>query len=95
MEVKVSPPPPPPPPPTVYDITGLTEDEVVFLRDLCGRFSCTPPRGTPAHFHTNLFGRLHVLIHDTDLRYKFRTTNTSGPFDPVLRCALKGEGWDD
>ena len=64
MEVNVTPPPPPPPPPSTYNLIGLTEDEALFLRDLCGQFSCNPPRGEDAHFHTRLFTQLDAALRD-------------------------------
>ncbi len=62
MEVKVTPPPPPPPPPSTYDLIGLTEDEVTFLHDVCGRFSCSFPPGEAWHFHRVLFEKLDKIL---------------------------------
>jgi hypothetical protein len=92
MEVNVTPPPPPPPPPSTYDLTGLTEDEARFLRDLCGRFSCNPPRGEDAHFHTRLFTQLDAALRDAHnrtsyVKHRFKTTGGSyDHYDPTLQC---------
>jgi hypothetical protein len=89
MEVKVTPPPPPPPPPSTYDITGLSEDEVIFLRDLCGRFSCSYPSGETAHFHSTLFFKLDRALNG-DRRRKYTFTDvgsgTHTRLDPILQC---------
>ena len=91
MEVKVTPPPPPPPPPSTYGITGLTEDEALFLRDLCGRFSCSYPRGADMHFHNTLFIKLNAALRGAEdrspsVKHRFKTTGGSGTYDPVLQC---------
>jgi hypothetical protein len=91
MEVTVNPPPPPPPSPT-YDITGLTEAEVTLLRDLCGRFSCAPPRGDPPHVHSVLYQKLNAVLADREAGYRFWST-TGNPYDLVVRCEKRnGEG---
>jgi len=62
MEVTRRGPVPKPLPPATYDITGLTEDEAVFLRDLMGIFADNPgDNGIDAHFHTSLYARLYEL----------------------------------
>jgi hypothetical protein len=94
MELKVAPPPPPPPPPPTYDITGLTEDEALFLRDLCGQFSCVPSVGTPSHMHSALFAKLSGLTKYIDTRYTFEVTNVYRK-RPVLRCHRRDPGEDD
>jgi hypothetical protein len=92
MEVTVNPPQPPPPPPPTYDITGLTKDEAVFLRDLTGRFSCSS--SVTAHMHSALFSKLYELTGNSDTEYTFEVTNRDWK-RPVLRCRRRGESRDD
>lgn len=92
MEVNVVPPPPPPPPPSCYDITGLTEDEAMFLRDLVGRFSCSYPDSRPAHFHTVLFDKLSTALRcaeDRPLKIKYRFKTAKDDYDPILQCTRR------
>lgn len=50
-------------PPPVYSITGLTEDEARFLRDLTGRFADSPgDNGIEHHFHTTLYCKLADVL---------------------------------
>lgn len=59
MKIKVKAKPIPEP---TFSITGLTLDEMHFLRDLTGCFADNPgDGGIKNHFHTSLY----VLIHTT------------------------------
>lgn len=49
-------------PPSTYDITGLTRDEAVFLRDLLGIMSAHWKTSEPEHFHSKLYNRLANVL---------------------------------
>lgn len=61
-------------PPPTYAITGLTTDEVVFLRDLVGKFSSAALlSGAP--FQYQLFRELHKHTEDIDTKHHFSMTD--------------------
>ena len=72
MKVERVPTMPLPPPPPAFNITGLTEDEAVFLRDLLGKFPCG---GSGPKFHGHLYRELHALTEHRDVEYNFEIRN--------------------
>lgn len=56
MKVEVRKPEPVVQPPETYDITGLTQEQAEFIRDLMGIFADNPgDNGIANHFHTELY----------------------------------------
>lgn len=62
---------PPVNPPATFDITGLTEDEAIWLRDLVGKVEI---KGT-GEFHYSLYRKLYALTEDHHwAKYHFEAT---------------------
>lgn len=56
--------------PPTYSITGLTKDEMDFLRDLMGKFADNPgDGGIKEHFHTKLFCKILRATGDYAVNY--------------------------
>lgn len=60
---------PTPLPVFTIDITGITEDEAVWLRDLLGKF----PAGLGRDFHSRLYSALLALTLDREGQHEFET----------------------
>lgn len=62
--------PPPEPPSATYEITGLTFDEAVFLRDLMGKFPLdyrkNPPKGFPVDLYQKLYQHTKMVDSEND-----------------------------
>jgi hypothetical protein len=88
MKIKVKSPKPQPEPEKTYSITGLTRDEMEFLRDLTGRFADNPgDGGLVRHFHTHLYCSIRrALGNGSYYEKKYAFTAHDGLLGMTLKC---------
>lgn len=88
IKEKTKVPKPQPLPEPTFSITGLTRDEMHFLRDLTGNFADNPgDGGIRNHFHTSLYVQIcHILKEGPRYAnaYKFIATGS------VFHCSRIG-----
>jgi hypothetical protein len=90
MKVKVKNAPARPAPEPTYSITGLTKDEMYFLRDLTGRFGDNPgDGGIRSHFHTRLYSQVVSALGEGTTEYEkaFSFTGCHNNGYLILHCS--------
>jgi hypothetical protein len=91
MKIKLKGKPPVPEPEPVFSITGLTVDEMYFLRDVMGRFADNPgDGGIKVHFHTTLYREIVKALKEGGVRSAAERVFNITAWNNCLHCTRIG-----